>query len=230
MLSYFIIGTALLIALIIGSNALISANPRTILKVIRITALILLSAGAAFLAFTGRFQFASALAFAALFFLRNKPLFSSNKPSPGQTSSVTTEWLDASLDHDSGEMDAIILKGEFAGHSLSELTLEQLERLKDALTIDQESLAILDTFLSRNFEKDDQKEYNGDNSGTQYNSSTGSMSKSEAYDVLGLKPNATLDEIKAAHKKLMKKFHPDHDGSAYMAAKINQARDILIKS
>ncbi|WP_369405914.1 hypothetical protein [Sneathiella glossodoripedis] len=35
--------------------------------------------------------------------------------------------------------------------------------------------------------------------------------------------------MKAAHKKLMKKFHPDHGGSAYMAAKINQARDILIE-
>jgi hypothetical protein len=230
MLSYFIIGTALLIALIIGGNALVSAKPSTILKTVRITALILLSAGAAFMAFTGRFNYASALAFAALFFLRNKPLFSSSKPSPGQSSSVTTEWLDASLDHDSGEMNAKILKGDFSGHTLSDLSLEQLNQLRQTLTIDQESLAILDAFISRNFEGNHQEETSNANSGTQNNPNSGAMSRSEAYDVLGLTPTATLEDIKAAHKKLMKKFHPDHDGSAYMAAKINQARDILINS
>ena len=227
MLSYFIIGAALLIALIIGGNALASAKPSTILKTVRITAITLLGLGALFMAFTGRMQIATGLGVAALFFLRNKPLFTSSKPSAGQASSVTTDWLDASLDHDSGEMDARILKGEYEGSMLSQLTFDQLQDLRAILTIDQQSLAILETYLNRNFEGyENDTQDRTDQSSPHANSA---MSKAEAYEVLGLSPAASLEEIKSAHKNLMKKFHPDHDGSAYMAAKLNQARDILTK-
>ena len=54
------------------------------------------------------------------------------------------------------------------------------------------------------------------------------MSRQEAYSVLGLKPGASNDDIKAAHKRLMKDFHPDKGGSDYLAAKINAAKDILL--
>jgi DnaJ-domain-containing protein 1 len=54
------------------------------------------------------------------------------------------------------------------------------------------------------------------------------FSKNEAYDLLGLKPGATEDEIKSAHKRLMKDFHPDKGGTDYLAAKINQAKDVLL--
>jgi curved DNA-binding protein CbpA len=47
---------------------------------------------------------------------------------------------------------------------------------------------------------------------------------------LGLKNGATPDDIKAAHKRLMKEFHPDKGGSDYLAAKINAAKDVLIPS
>ncbi len=54
------------------------------------------------------------------------------------------------------------------------------------------------------------------------------FSRSEAYDLLGLKPGASEDDIKAAHKRLMKDFHPDKGGTDYLAAKINQAKDVLL--
>ena len=55
------------------------------------------------------------------------------------------------------------------------------------------------------------------------------MDKSEALAVLGLKPNATVDDIRAAHKNLLRGLHPDTGGSTYLAAKINAARDLLLK-
>ncbi|MCK5284904.1 MAG: DnaJ domain-containing protein [Alphaproteobacteria bacterium] len=55
------------------------------------------------------------------------------------------------------------------------------------------------------------------------------MTRSNALEVLGLKDDADENEIKNAYKKLMQKVHPDNEGSDWMAAKLNQAKDTLLK-
>lgn len=57
---------------------------------------------------------------------------------------------------------------------------------------------------------------------------SGSMSREEAYAVLGLQPGASEADIKEAHRRLMRGAHPDAGGSDWLAARINQARDILL--
>jgi DnaJ family protein C protein 19 len=56
----------------------------------------------------------------------------------------------------------------------------------------------------------------------------GSMTRAEALEILGLRPGASVAEIKDAHHRLMRTAHPDAGGSDWLAARINQARDVLI--
>ena len=59
-------------------------------------------------------------------------------------------------------------------------------------------------------------------------SSSQQMDKAQAYQVLGLQPGCSREDILLAHKRMMQKMHPDRGGSDFLAAQINQAKDILL--
>ncbi len=168
-------------------------------------------------------QFALALpvGFLALGLLREAIAAARATPRAGGASEARTEALAMRLDHDTGEMDGEVLNGPFAGRLLSELSSEELDRLVDALDDDADSLGLLLAYLERRRGAAEP----GASAGEPPPDPAGrGMSVAEALRVLGLQPGASRDEIRAAHRRLIKKVHPDLGGSDALAAMINAAK------
>jgi hypothetical protein len=155
--------------------------------------------------------------------------FGRSHKSTGQSSVVRTEALEMELDHDTGRIDGRCLKGRFAGRPLSALSEGDLLRLLHELRAsDEQGAALLEAYLDRvtpDWRERDSGEAPGAAPRTQ---SSGHMTREEAYEALALEPGASEDEIRAAHRRLMKKVHPDQGGSDYLAARINEAKDVLL--
>ena len=148
--------------------------------------------------------------------------------STGQASRVRSQFLDMSLDHDSGELSGQIVDGPNAGRSLDEFDLPQLIAMIPAF--DAESVALLESYLDRRFPAWRQNAQ-GDTAGRQRRAAaSGKMTDEEAYQILGLQPGAGRDDISRAHRALMKKLHPDQGGSTYLAARVNEAKDTLLRT
>jgi hypothetical protein len=148
--------------------------------------------------------------------------------SAGRASRVRSQFLDMRLDHDSGQLQGQIVAGPYAGHSLDEFDLSQLTAMISGF--DVESVSLLESYLDRRFPAWRQNAQ-GDAAGRQSHSAArGKMTDEEAYQILGLQPGAGRDEISRAHRALMKKLHPDQGGSTYLAARVNEAKDTLLRT
>ncbi|HEY1637097.1 MAG TPA: DnaJ domain-containing protein [Rhizomicrobium sp.] len=149
---------------------------------------------------------------------------------PGQTTRVSTDWVDMELHHDTGEMRGRVLKGAFSGKSLQQLSdADALTFYAEAGAADPETARLLEAYLDRRLSGDWRTKANEKTSSSQQHSrSSSGMTRDEAHRVLGLSPGATEDEIRAAHRRLILNLHPDRGGTDYLAAKINEAKDVLL--
>lgn len=147
----------------------------------------------------------------------------SGQASPRQSTQVETHFLRMELDHDSGRLDGDILAGTFQGRRLSQLSASQATALWRDIQSDAESARVLEAWLDRTW-----PDWRGQDQGPPPPQSPAGMSVAEARDILGVAMNASDEDIRAAHRRLMLANHPDHGGSTWIAARINQARDLLL--
>jgi DnaJ domain len=149
---------------------------------------------------------------------------------PGGVSRVRSATIEMELDHDTGDLDGTVLAGPLAGRRLSALDEAALRGLAAACrTADPDGLRLLEAYLDRRFPGRREHAERDADAGPGARPQPGAMTEEEAYQVLGLEPGASLAEIRAAHRTLMKKLHPDQGGSTYLAARVNQAKDILLR-
>jgi len=231
---YFLIGLILLAALLTFGRSFVQANPAALAQQLRVLGgVILLVMGAVF-ALTGRFPFAVpaiGLGLSLLGFAGFRGLSGGYNPkkTSGQRSRVRTAMVEMELDHDTGAMTGSVLAGGFQGRRLDDLSDAELERFWRETAQDGQSQKLVEAYLDRRL-AGWREHFQAD--GTQRQGSAtgpGPMTDEEAYQILGLSPDAGDAEIRAAHRRLMMRVHPDQGGSDFLAAKINEAKDTLLR-
>ncbi|HZS84650.1 MAG TPA: DnaJ domain-containing protein [Stellaceae bacterium] len=230
---YVALGLLALLAVYVLGRLFLAANPATLAGGLRWALGILAGIAVVFLLATDRLAPALGLLGGALTVaLRGHALWShfraASGPQPGKVSEVETDYLRMTLDHDTGTMSGIIRRGRYQGRDLSELATADLVALwREWRAEDEASARLLATYLDRAAPGWREADTTEGAAGPQA-ARSGAMTREEAYEILGLAPGASAEEVKAAHRRLMMKLHPDQGGSTYLAARVNHARDLLL--
>ncbi len=142
------------------------------------------------------------------------------------TSRVQGRVLQMTLHHASGELEGEVLSGPLAGRPLRSLSAAEMRTLHAECTAQCErSLRLLENWLDR-YGGDWREEIGPAPPGGP--AAAGPMTRAEALQVLGLDDRADAAAVRAAHRRLQARLHPDAGGSDYLAARINEARDVLL--
>jgi hypothetical protein len=154
--------------------------------------------------------------------LRNRPSGGFSSPGTGRRTEVHTAFLKAWIDHGTGDVGGTVLTGRFAGRTLDRLSDSELLDLHEECRNDADSLRVMEAYLDRRLNVDwrtARQPPRGPRT---------DMTRAEALAVLGLAEGASEEEIKAAHRRLIRRTHPDAGGTADLAARINRAKDVLV--
>ena len=229
----FLLGVVALLLLLWAASAFIKADPKQVVRVLRWIGggVALLLAG--FLLFRGQIGIAIPLGAFGLGLLGWTSFWPASfgartQRSAGQVSRVQTAFLEMELDHDTGRMYGRVLAGSYQGASLD--VLDRAALLKLLGEVDDDSRDLLAAYLDRREPgwREHAQHHAGTGGGTRP-TSAGKMTEEEAYQILGLQRGASTEEIRRAHRSLIKKLHPDQGGTTYLAARINEAKDVLLR-
>ena len=232
---YLLGGFAVLSGFLMLVYLFVNADPARLARGLKVTGIVIAVLAVATLAISGRLAaLLMPLAMLMPLLIRVRSVLDRYRPpSGGQTSTVATPFLRMTLDHDTGSMTGTILRGNFSGMRIEELSsADLLALLRECRAEDEEGARLLEAYLDR-IHPDWRDELaggraSGGTGGSSARPSSSDMTVEEAYAILGLAPGADAEAIREAHRRLMVKLHPDHGGSDYLATKINRARDVLL--
>jgi hypothetical protein len=232
----FIVGLVVLYLLLFGVKQFSRLSPAAAARLVRQGGGVLGLLGAAFLLMRGSIALASILASVAIGFAGWRSLaglggFYRGSSGAGQrrTSDVRSAMIEMRLDHASGQMSGWVLAGPMQGQALEMLARPAcLELYETCLRDDPDGARLLEAYLDRRF-PGWRETAQGQGETGRAGAGSGVMSEKEAYEILGLTERASVDDIARAHRSLMKKLHPDHGGTTTLAARVNQAKDTLLR-
>jgi DnaJ domain len=234
---YILLGALVLGLGLLAARSFVRASPARLAQGVRAFVAAFSALASTGLLFTGRFGLALITLGATVIAIRAMMRSGAGglrqfggSAGPQQSSEVVTDSLSMQLDHATGELEGDILRGRFGGRTLASLGLaDLLELLAECQREDPRSVPLLETYLDRR-QPDWRAHVAGERAdGTQPETGPSAvMDEATACSILGVAPDASDDDIKAAHRRLMTKLHPDHGGSSYLAAQLNQAKDFLL--
>jgi hypothetical protein len=248
----FLAGIASLVGLLLLIRWYAYAEPQAVLRIGKTVLVVVGAAIVVGLAVTGRLGGAIVLAtvlapliMSAVRTARQARNYARMSGMPGAgTSRVETPFLRMALDMESGDLDGEVIDGPFAGRRLSTMSQADLRTLWTACrAADPPSARILEAYLDRHHDgwRDDAafaandggragEGAGGEGEGARSDTAAGVLSREQAYRVLGLEPGANDEAVRNAHHRLITLLHPDRGGSSVLAAQVNRARDVLLKT
>jgi hypothetical protein len=225
----FLIG---IVALVVLAKAFVATSPAALAQGLRWAGVGIAVLGIGALTATGRISLAGFLLPVLYALIRGwRPPWGgfrdrAARPSPGQSSSIRTDSLELTLDHDTGALVGQVLRGRFQGRRIETLGEAELILLwQETVAADPQSAQLVETCLDRGFP--DWRDRAAGAAGAPRNRA-GAMGRAEALRILGLAGDPSPAEIVEAHRRLMMTNHPDRGGSDYLAALINEAKQVLM--
>jgi len=233
----FLFGLAICLVIWSAGRGIIRIPPGSLVKLARKSSVIACLGVALLFALRGHLEI-SALALGFAWWLNGTgafPLpFGTRKfggfqgSAAGAVSTLRTAMIEMRIDHATGSMRGTVLAGGFAGRELELMDQAELSALSgECSRLDAEGARLLQAYLDRRFAGRREDAYADADPGPARRR-PGAMTAEEAYEILGLSPGAPDDAVRRAYRDLMKKLHPDQGGSTYLAARVNQARDVLL--
>ena len=223
-----ILAGLLLAALVVG--AFVRSSPSALATTFRFVLPILLALTGLAIVGIGRpglgaLIFACALGWVGLMRLPSR----TEKPKP-RRAMVRTAALEMELDQQTGALEGLVLAGRRDGRLLGSLSKAELIALYKELASDAESRQLLEAYLDGRFPvwRKDAEANGGEGLGVA--PGAGAMTKEEAYKILGLEAGAAAADVRKAHRRLMQRLHPDIGGTSFLAARINEAKDVLLSN
>lgn len=237
---FLIAGLLLLWIVSVGLKGFVKANPAALALVMRRIGGVAALLGALLMMLRGRIDIALGLTGVAFWMVKGRrPTgfsgFPGTRPRARRVSRVRSPMIEMELDHATGGMTGSVLAGPDEGAALDQLSWTRCHTLfRRCLADDPEGARLLEAYFDRRFSgwREASDQGNGDSRGEAASGgrrAAGTMSEDEAHEVLGLAKRASREEITRAHRALMKKLHPDHGGSTDLAARVNEAKDVLLR-
>ena len=212
--------------------------PAQLAKLVKQGAGLAALAGAGLLMFRGRWDMGLGLGGVGLWLLgmAAAPEWTKSFKKAGTAQSgvsrVRSAMIEMALDHKSGNVEGLVLAGMYEGNRLADLNREQCSALyRTCLADDPDGARLLETYLDRRFPGWRPAGDGHADAGSRNRQGVfaNAMSEDEAYEILGLQKGASREDVSRAHRSLMKKLHPDQGGSTSLAAKVNEAKDVLMR-
>lgn len=230
-MQYFLFGFAALALGLLALNGFARADVAVLARQLRLAGGVGALAGAGVLVLRGAASYALPLAMLGSWLLwghKGIPWTGypgGGRPNPNATSRVVTDHLEMELELTTGAMRGRVLKGVFKDRDIETMAPAEMALLwQDCRFADPQSAQLIEAYLDRahpSWREDMARAESEPGAG-------GRMTIEEAYEILGLEPGASEQQIRQAHRELMLKLHPDRGGSSYLAVKINEAKELLI--